>query len=179
MLANFDKNFPQWKGRGYEIAGFAWWQGHKDTGNEVHATRYEKNLVQSINTLRSEFKAPDAPFAIATIGFDGHKMAGHTMGIQAVRVPTKRGNLLLASDASHYYEHWVKGVPFAICWSQPDLMTSYDKFEKLADSQDHVIPGHDPIVRDLYPAYSSDTGDEVVRLDEVPARALKDVFPDA
>ena len=90
-----------------------------------------------------------------------------------------RGNVLLASDASHYYEHWVKNVPFSICWSQPDLMTSYDKFEQLADSQDHVIPGHDPIVRDLYPAYSSATGDEVVRLDETPARSLKDVFPEA
>ncbi len=30
VLANFDENFPHWQGRGYEIAGFGWWQGHKD-----------------------------------------------------------------------------------------------------------------------------------------------------
>ena len=45
VLNNFDKEFPHWKGRGYEIAGFAWWQGHKD-GGEPHASRYEQNLVR-------------------------------------------------------------------------------------------------------------------------------------
>ena len=24
---NFDQNFPHWKGRGFVIKGFAWWQG--------------------------------------------------------------------------------------------------------------------------------------------------------
>jgi hypothetical protein len=33
VLNKFDKNFPQWAGRGYEIAGFVWWQGHKDSGS--------------------------------------------------------------------------------------------------------------------------------------------------
>lgn len=79
VLANFDKNFPQWAGRGYEIAGFAWWQGHKDGGEDgvrsagVPAQRYEQNLVQLINTLRKQFNAPDAPFVVATCGFGGGK----------------------------------------------------------------------------------------------------------
>ena len=60
-----------WAGRGYEIAGFVWWQGHKDSGNAVHRANYTKNLVQLINTLRSEFKAPDAPFIVGTVGFGG------------------------------------------------------------------------------------------------------------
>jgi len=30
--------------------GFGWWQGHKDTGNEIHAQRYEQNLVHLIKT---------------------------------------------------------------------------------------------------------------------------------
>ncbi len=29
-------------GRGHEIAGFVWWQGHKDR-NAAHAARYEQN----------------------------------------------------------------------------------------------------------------------------------------
>ncbi len=62
-------------------------------------------------------------------GVTVHGMPGHTMGLQAVRVPTKRGTVLLASDASHYYEHWVRRVLFSICWSQPDLMKSYETFE--------------------------------------------------
>ena len=44
----FDKEFPHWKGRGYEIEGFAWWQGDKDRYVEAHAVRYEKNLVRLI-----------------------------------------------------------------------------------------------------------------------------------
>lgn len=75
VLDNFDAEFPHWKGRGYEIAGFGWWQGHKD-GGEPHASKYEQNLVHLIKMLRKEFKAPDAPFVVATIGFDGWQMQG-------------------------------------------------------------------------------------------------------
>ncbi|MCH7228809.1 sialate O-acetylesterase [Haloferula sp. A504] len=81
VLANFDASFPFWKGRGYEIAGFGWWQGHKDTGSEITAGRYEQNLVHLIKTLRKEFEAPDAPFVVATIGFEGHKMEGPTLTV--------------------------------------------------------------------------------------------------
>lgn len=81
VLDNFDKEFPYFAGRHYEIAGFVWWQGHKDQGNAVHAARYEKNLVHLIETIRDEFKAPDAPFAIAAIGFGGWKMSGHALTV--------------------------------------------------------------------------------------------------
>jgi len=68
VLNDFDEQFPQWKGRGYEIVGFAWWQGDKDRYNAGHASRYEKNLVHLIKTLRKEFKAPEAKFVVATLG---------------------------------------------------------------------------------------------------------------
>ncbi len=66
VLAKFDESFPHWKGRQHEIAGFVWFQGHKDTGSEIHASRYEQNLVQLIKALRKEFNAPEAPFVVAT-----------------------------------------------------------------------------------------------------------------
>ena len=68
VLEGFDEQFPQWKGRGYRIEGFAWWQGDKDRYNEAHAVQYEKNLVHLIKTLRSEFDAPSAKFVVATLG---------------------------------------------------------------------------------------------------------------
>jgi len=68
VLENFDKQFPHWKGRGYQIEGFGWWQGDKDRYNEGHALQYEKNLVHLIKTLRREFKAPNAKFVLATLG---------------------------------------------------------------------------------------------------------------
>ena len=75
VLDNFGTLFPAYKDQGYEIAGFVWWQGHKD-GNPAHASRYEQNLVNLIKAWRAEFKAPKAPFVIATIGFGGWEMAG-------------------------------------------------------------------------------------------------------
>ena len=130
-------------------------------------------LVHRLFEKRVVFHSEDGEVAP---GITVHRMPGHTMGLQAVRVPTERGVVLLASDASHYYEHWYKRAPFAICWDQPELMNSYRKFEALADSEDHVVPGHDPLVRELYPAFSAQTGTDAVRLDAKPCRSLRDVF---
>ena len=76
VLKNFDASFPHWKGRGYKIAGFAWFQGHKDQ-SEVGASRYEQNLVQLIKSLRKEFDAPNAPFLVAVgCGNEGRESFG-------------------------------------------------------------------------------------------------------
>ena len=75
VLDNFATLFPEYADQGYEIGGFVWWQGHKD-GNAAHASRYEQNLVKLIQSWRTEFKAPKAPFVLATIGFDGWEMSG-------------------------------------------------------------------------------------------------------
>jgi len=74
-LDNIDKVVPGYQGQGYEIAGFAWFQGHKDSGTEESIAEYEKHLVNLINDVRKEFKAPKMPAVIATVGFGGHNMA--------------------------------------------------------------------------------------------------------
>jgi len=74
VLNNLAKYCPEYKGQGYEVAGFVWWQGHKDQ-NPVHASRYEQNLVRLIKCLREDFKAPQAKFVLATIAFGGWKLA--------------------------------------------------------------------------------------------------------
>jgi hypothetical protein len=66
VLADFKTYYPDSKG--YEIAGFLFWQGDKDRYKTAHATHYEKNLVQLINALRKEFDAPEAKFVCATLG---------------------------------------------------------------------------------------------------------------
>jgi len=73
-LDNIDKVVPGYKGQGYQIAGFAWFQGHKDSFSEELIVEYEKNLVNLINDVRKEFKAPKLPAVVATIGFGGHNM---------------------------------------------------------------------------------------------------------
>ncbi|MDP6544340.1 MAG: sialate O-acetylesterase [Phycisphaerae bacterium] len=73
-LDNIDKVVPGYKGQGYQIAGFVWFQGHKDSYTPALIVEYEKNLVNLINDVRKEFKAPKLPAAVATIGFGGHNM---------------------------------------------------------------------------------------------------------
>jgi alpha-galactosidase len=63
VLENLGEYYPG--ATKYEVAGFAWWQGHKDQ-NAVHAARYELNLVNLIKSLRKDFNAPDAKFVVAT-----------------------------------------------------------------------------------------------------------------
>lgn len=65
VLKNLKKYYPDYQDQGYEIAGFVWWQGHKDQ-NAAHASRYEHNLVQLIKSLRKDFDAPNAKFVLAT-----------------------------------------------------------------------------------------------------------------
>ena len=71
-LEKIDKIVPGYKGQGYEIAGFVWWQGHKDKDSTKED--YEKNLVNLINDLRKEFKAPKMPAVVATVGFHGYEL---------------------------------------------------------------------------------------------------------
>jgi hypothetical protein len=66
VLGQLDKYYPGAKG--YEVAGFFWWQGDKDRHRDVWADRYETNLAQLIKALRKEFDAPDAKFVCATLG---------------------------------------------------------------------------------------------------------------
>lgn len=66
VLSDLDRYHPGAKG--HEIAGFFFWQGEKDAGNEGHAARYERNLVHFIRQVRREFAAPHAKFVLATMG---------------------------------------------------------------------------------------------------------------
>ncbi|QDU74743.1 hypothetical protein Pan97_17560 [Bremerella volcania] len=66
VLSELDKYYPGAKG--YEIAGFFWWQGDKDRYNAGHSQKYEQNLVNLIKQLRKEFDAPHAKFVCATLG---------------------------------------------------------------------------------------------------------------
>ena len=85
-LAKIDKIIPGYQGQGYELAGFAWWQGHKDSFSEKDIAEYEKNLVNLINDLRKDLNAPKMPVVIAGVGFGGHNMPEKFRGIMAAQM---------------------------------------------------------------------------------------------
>lgn len=103
-------------------------------------------------------------------GLSVHHLGGHTAGLQCVRVKTRRGWVVLASDSSHYYEHFRQGRCFTLAFNLGDMLQAYRRLHELADSPDHIIPGHDPLVMQYYPAPSAALEGIAVRLD-VPPRA--------
>lgn len=101
-------------------------------------------------------------------GVSIHRIGGHTAGMQCVRVHTQRGWVVLASDTSHYYEHFENGRCFPITFHLGEVLEGYATLRRLADSPRHIVPGHDPLVMARYPAPSRDLDGIVVRLDATP-----------
>lgn len=101
-------------------------------------------------------------------GITVHRIGGHSRGLQAVRVRTESGWLCLASDAAHYYENVMDFKPFPIVTDLQDMLDGFHKLRKLASSNDLIIPGHDPLVRTLFPQFGPD---HVYRLDKGPIKS--------
>jgi len=93
-----------------------------------------------------------------------HRVGGHSRGLQMIRVLTRRGWVVLASDAAHFYANFVDRRPFPVLESVTDMLEGFDTMYRLASSPDHIIPGHDPRVLDLYPPALDGVAD-IVRLD--------------
>lgn len=103
-------------------------------------------------------------------GVSVHHISGHTRGLQSVRVHTERGWVVLASDATHYYENIEKNQPFAVLENMYLMLEGFRKLRSLAPSGAHIVPGHDPEVMKRYPAATQELEGIVARLDAEPSR---------
>lgn len=146
VLKNLKKYYPGYRGQGYEVAGFVWWQGHKDQ-NPAHASRYEQNLVHLIKTLRKDFNAPKAKFVLATIAFNGKDLKGPGLTIAKAQLavsgetgkyPEFKGNVktidarpfwrdksVSPSRAGYHYNHNAEThmeVGSALGWAMVELL---------------------------------------------------------
>lgn len=101
-------------------------------------------------------------------GVSVHRIGGHTMGLQVVRVRTRRGWVVLASDASHLYANMEEGRPFPIVHNLADMLEGYETLRRLASSPSHIVPGHDPLVLRRYPPAKPGLEEIAVRLDADP-----------
>jgi glyoxylase-like metal-dependent hydrolase (beta-lactamase superfamily II) len=119
-------------------------------------------MVRNIYSGRVVFHEGDAEIAP---GITVHKLGGHSRGLQCVRVNTATGPVVLASDSSHYYENFENGKVFPITIDIADVLKGYDRLRALAASPRHVVPGHDPLVLERYPALNKATQGVVHRLD--------------
>jgi glyoxylase-like metal-dependent hydrolase (beta-lactamase superfamily II) len=108
-------------------------------------------MVRHVYGERVTFHSGDGEIAP---GVTVHRVGGHSDGLQVVRVETARGPVVLASDAAHYYANLQKRSPFPIVYNVGDMAQGWEIVERLAGHPDRFIPGHDPIVSEIYPRAS-------------------------
>jgi glyoxylase-like metal-dependent hydrolase (beta-lactamase superfamily II) len=101
-------------------------------------------------------------------GITVHHVGGHTSGLQFARVKTARGWVVLASDASHFYANFIEMRAYATVFNVGDMLEGFTKLKRLATSPQHVIPGHDPLVLQCYPAPKPGLEGVAARLDVEP-----------
>lgn len=94
-------------------------------------------------------------------------IGGHTRGLQAVRVHTARGWVVLASDAAHYYENVTLQKPFPVVVDVAQMLLGHRRLLSLAGTLDHFVPGHDPAVLERYPTIP-DVPVQIAVLHEAP-----------
>ncbi|HTX23632.1 MAG TPA: N-acyl homoserine lactonase family protein [Steroidobacteraceae bacterium] len=137
---------------------------------EFFAAAYEVDevvaMVRHVYAGRVRFYDGDAPISA---GLSVHLVGGHTQGLQVVRVWTRLGWLVLASDASHYAANMDEGKPFPVVADVTAMVDGWRKLRELASSQRYIIPGHDPAVMQRYRAPSEALEGVAVRLDAEPA----------
>ena len=125
------------------------------------------SMVRHVYAERAVFHADHAELAP---GFTLHHIGGHSAGLQVARVWTKRGWVVIGSDASHLYANFEQRRPFPIVYNVRDMLEGYNTLYRLADSPAHIVPGHDPLVMKRYPAASPALEGIVVRLDVPPSQ---------
>jgi glyoxylase-like metal-dependent hydrolase (beta-lactamase superfamily II) len=125
-------------------------------------------MVRQVFAGRAVFYDGDAEIVP---GLHLYRVGGHSAGLQILRVWTRRGWVVVASDATHLYGHFQQGRIFPVVYNVGDMLEGYKLLYRLADSPDHIVPGHDPLVMKLYPPARPDLEGIVVRLDVPPALA--------
>jgi glyoxylase-like metal-dependent hydrolase (beta-lactamase superfamily II) len=130
--------------------------------NHAFNSQHIAAFVEAVHAGRAVFHDGAAELAS---GLSVHHIGGHTDGLQVVRIWTRRGWLVLASDASHYYENMRDGRPFPILFDVGAVLDGFRRMRELTGSDELIVPGHDPLVLERFPAVSHDLTGVAVRLD--------------
>ncbi|MEZ5378716.1 MAG: N-acyl homoserine lactonase family protein [Acidimicrobiales bacterium] len=136
----------------------------------VHSHLHESSDVAAVTRLAAEGRVTihDGD-AVIDSGVSLHLVGGHTAGLQVVAVYTIDGPVVLASDATHFYENIEHDKPYAIVTDLPAMYTAFDRLRELAGDDGVVVPGHDPRIRDRHPTMIG-TGGLVTILSESSCR---------
>lgn len=103
-LASLKEHFPDYDGRGYEIAGFVWQQGWNDMCTAPAIPEYAQNQANLIRDLRKEFKSPKMPVVVGELGNGGPDAKGSMLEFRKAQaviadMPEFKGNVTFVKTA--------------------------------------------------------------------------------
>ena len=125
-----------------------------------------KRLIELLYEDRLSFCTE--PVSNVAPGIEFHLVGGHARGQLVLRVHTRRGWIVLASDAVHLYEEVETERPFAIFHDLGKMIAGYRTCLALAGGMEGLISGHDPKVTDWYPAIAPEFQGVVLDLGSMP-----------
>ena len=135
---------------------YAFWTGpYAERGEYGHL--HERSDMAYLRQQRASgrLRLVEGEFTVVP-GVTLHLLGGHTQGLQVVRVNTSAGHVVLASDASHFYENIRDDRPYSIVDHLPSMYRAFDRIRELADAEELIVPGHDPAVLERFPAAAPD-----------------------
>lgn len=145
VLRNLKDYYPEYRDQGFEVAGFVFFQGHKDQ-NAALAGRYELNLVRLIKSLRNDFQAADAKFVLATgcgnpgtEGF-GKQIAEAQLAVdgESGKYPEFQGNVKAVDTRDLWREADVSPVNQGHHYNH-NAQTYYETGERLGRAMAHLF----------------------------------------
>ena len=106
-LSNLKTYAPNYKGQGYEIAGFVWFQGFNDKFSDHSTSTYQENMAHFIRDVRKDLKSPKLPFVIGAMGHNGTAQKGTTKiladaQIATAQMPEFKGNVITVKTADFW-----------------------------------------------------------------------------
>jgi glyoxylase-like metal-dependent hydrolase (beta-lactamase superfamily II) len=131
---------------------YEFWTGPYANRGEYGHLHEQADMIYLREQLASgRLRLLDGEFSVVP-GITLHHLGGHTQGLQVVRVNTAAGHVVLASDASHFYENIGSDRPYSIVDHLPSMYRAFDRIRELADAEELIVPGHDPAVLERFPA---------------------------
>ena len=141
VLANLSRHFPDYDGRGYELAGFVWFAGWNDMIDLGRRNEYQFNLLNLIKDVRRDLGVPNLPVVIGELGVDGADAKSDTLAIRKAQAAVAkraefRGTVALAETAGFwdreadalFKKGWVRGK-----WIDPEAQKQFDKMGSQPD----------------------------------------------